>query len=135
MNTLITIRTVGAGIALVITGLFSASDTLGDKMSDLFPFLFAIIPLIVFAIIAITIWLVVSRITGIVRTVFRGVETERNLKEVLEAQKRAANAAQVDVLDVDVLTVVSMRCKSCGAVSKITEGEPQICAYCESPLG
>ncbi|MDR0458983.1 MAG: hypothetical protein LBG68_00765 [Coriobacteriales bacterium] len=134
MNTFISIRNVELGIVFLIAGLSSVSNPVEDKMFEVFPLLL-LIPLVTFAFIALCIWLVASRISGIVKTVFRGVATERNLKEVLEAQKRAANAAQADVLDVDVQTVVSMRCKSCGAVSRITEGEPQICAYCDSPLG
>lgn len=56
---------------------------------------------------------------GFINAALRGIETPKQPQEAKAVVEEKAK---------------SMRCASCGAVSVIEPGEPEICAYCGSPL-
>lgn len=145
MKKLETYRNIGIGvIALCIIGLFLSPETLGVKVSA-FLIGMLILLLLVIGAVAFFVWLAASKAKDLFQTVARTAATEGQKGKIIDGQ-RVKQTEPTKPIEVQPVTNTSsqtpvkaprdrsMRCKSCGAVSRLTVDQPDICLYCDSPL-
>jgi hypothetical protein len=129
----------GVGVVLIlasVVGIYFAPQAFAGGLLT-FLLVLLIILLLVAAGVALLISSVAKRIFGMVQSVLHMAATE----SAKQPTKVAGNlpSAVIDVTDVSAKvesmpTLRSLRCKSCGAVNKVSTGQPEICMYCDSPL-
>ena len=91
------------------------------------------VTLVASAIIALTVRKLANGIVGMIQSILNMAASETVSKGFEEARSQRVQVPEAQASR-RAPAVRAMRCKSCGAVSKINAGQPEVCSYCDSPL-